>query len=68
MGVAAPLCSSLVALRKHPIFTAPARAALEWVEIVTLVHEGGIIPHIICDEAEKPFNENELSDLTLAVI
>jgi AhpD family alkylhydroperoxidase len=50
-----------------PIYTARERAALAWTEAVTLVTDGHV-PDETFEEARKQFSEQELVDLTVAVV
>ena len=57
----------LDAWREAPFYTEPERAALAWAEAVTKLTEGNV-PDEIYSAARKQFSEEELIDLTLAVI
>lgn len=57
----------LDAWREAPFYTDRERAALAWTEAVTKVSETHV-PDEIYEEAQKQFSEEELIDLTLAVI
>ena len=57
----------VAAWREAPLFTARERAALEWTESVTYLHEGHV-PDEVYRRARKHFAEKELVDLTLAVV
>lgn len=57
----------LDAWRDTPFYTDRERAALAWAEAVTKI-TGGNVPDEIFEEARKQFSEEELIDLTLAVI
>jgi AhpD family alkylhydroperoxidase len=57
----------LDAWRESPVYTDRERAALGWAEAVTLVSETHI-PDDVFAEARKHFNEDELVNLTLAVV
>ncbi len=57
----------LDAWREAPFYTDRERAALSWAEAVTKVTEGHV-PDEIFAEARKQFSEEEMIDLTLAVI
>ena len=57
----------LDAWREAPFYTERERAALAWAEAVTKVTEGRV-PDDIYEEARQGFSEEELIDLTLAVI
>jgi AhpD family alkylhydroperoxidase len=58
---------SLDAWRECPYYTDRERAALEWTEAVTLVTDGHV-PDEIYDRVRAVFKENELADLTVAVV
>jgi AhpD family alkylhydroperoxidase len=55
------------AWRECPFYTARERAALAWTESVTLITEGHV-PDDVYDEARAQFSEEELVNLTLAII
>jgi AhpD family alkylhydroperoxidase len=55
------------AWREAPFYTGRERAALAWAEAVTQVTEGHV-PDEVYEEARQQFSEEELIDLTLAVI
>ena len=57
----------LDAWRETPLYTERERAALEWTEAVTRVADGHV-PDAVFASARNHFNEEELLDLTLAVI
>ncbi|HYI76300.1 MAG TPA: carboxymuconolactone decarboxylase family protein [Chryseolinea sp.] len=57
----------LEAWREAPFYTDRERAALGWAEAVTKV-AGGNVPDVVYDETIKYFSEEELIDLTIAVI
>lgn len=57
----------LDAWREAPFYTDRERAALAWAEAVTKI-AGGNVPNEVYDEARKQFSEEELIDLTIAVI
>jgi AhpD family alkylhydroperoxidase len=57
----------LAAWREAPFYSDRERAALGWAEAVTKVN-GGHVPDDVYDEALKHFSEEELIDLTIAVI
>ncbi|HUJ09880.1 MAG TPA: carboxymuconolactone decarboxylase family protein [Verrucomicrobiae bacterium] len=57
----------LDAWRESPSYTDRERAALAWAEAVTLVTDGHV-PDEVFEEARSQFNEEELSNLTLAVV
>lgn len=57
----------LDAWREAPFYTDRERAALAWAEAVTLVAESHV-PDEVYEEARKQFNEQELIDLTMAVV
>jgi AhpD family alkylhydroperoxidase len=50
-----------------PVFTARERAALAWVEAVTLITDGHV-PDDLYEEAREHFSEKELVDLTAAIV
>lgn len=58
---------ALNAWRETPFFTNRERAALEWVEAVTLIANGPV-PDAVYEEAKQHFSEEELVNLTLAII
>lgn len=57
----------LDAWREAPFYTDRERSALEWAEAVTKVTEG-FVPDSVYEEARKQFSEEELIDLTMAII
>ena len=57
----------LDAWRESPFYTEPERAALAWAEAVTLVREGHV-PDEVFEQARAQFTEEELANLTLAVV
>ena len=57
----------LDAWRESPYYTDCERAALAWAEAVTLVTEGRV-PDEVFEEAHRHFNDEELANLTLAVV
>ena len=57
----------LDAWRESPFYTERERAALAWAEAVTLVREGHV-PDEVYEQARAQFGEEELSNLTLAVV
>src|SRR5215211_3402621 len=57
----------LDAWREAPFYTERERAALAWAEAVTLVTEGHV-PDEVYEQARAEFNEEELVNLTLAVV
>ena len=57
----------LDAWREAPMFTDRERAALAWTEAVTLITEGHV-PDDVYANAREQFSEEELVNLTLAVI
>lgn len=58
---------ALNAWRETPFFTDRERAALAWTEAVTLVHQGHV-PDEVYEEARAQFSEEELVNLTMAVV
>jgi AhpD family alkylhydroperoxidase len=57
----------LDAWREAPFYSDRERAALAWTEALTLV-TGGHVPDAAYDEARAQFGEEELVNLTMAVI
>ena len=57
----------LDAWRESPFYTERERAALAWAEAVTLVNEGHV-PDDVYEQARAEFGEEELVNLTLAVV
>src|SRR5215216_5028198 len=57
----------LDAWRESPFYTERERAALAWAEAVTLVTEGHV-PDEVYEQARAVFSEEELVNLTLAVV
>ena len=57
----------LDAWRESPYYTDRECAALAWAEAVTLVTEGRV-PDEVFKEAHRHFNDDELANLTLAVV
>jgi AhpD family alkylhydroperoxidase len=57
----------LAAWRDAPLYSDRERAALAWAEAVTKIN-GGDVPDEIYEQASAEFSEEELIDLTLAVI
>src|SRR5215831_18787317 len=57
----------LNAWRETPFYTDRERAALAWTEAVTLVSETHV-PDDVYEEARRYFTEEELVNLTLAVV
>ncbi len=57
----------LDAWREAPLYTARERAALEWVEAITLVSMGHI-PDAAFEAVRKQFSEKEIVDLTAAAV
>lgn len=53
--------------RETPYYTPRERAALEWTEVVTRISEHGV-PDEVYASARKEFGEEELVELTMAVI
>ena len=58
---------ALNAWRETPFFTDRERAALEWTEAVTLISSGHA-PDEIYDQVRRRFTEEELANLTLAIV
>lgn len=57
----------LSAWREAPFYTSRERAALEWVENLTTLGKEGVTDEIY-QLAKKQFSEQELIDLTMAVV
>ena len=57
----------LDAWEESPFYTERERAALAWTEAVTLVAQGHV-PDAVYDQARAHFSEQELANLTLAVV
>jgi AhpD family alkylhydroperoxidase len=57
----------LNAWREAPFYSARERAALEWVEAITLVAQGHV-PDEAFETVRKQFSEKEIVDLTLAAL
>ena len=57
----------LNAWREAPFYSDPERAALAWAEAVTLVTEGHV-RDAVYEQARSQFTEEELLNLTLAVV
>ena len=53
----------LDAWRETPFYTDPERAALAWIEAITLVSQTHV-PDAAYEEVRKHFNEKEIVDLT----
>jgi AhpD family alkylhydroperoxidase len=58
---------SLDAWREAPYYTERERAALAWAEAVTNITNGHV-PDAVYEDARQHFSEQELADLTLAVV
>jgi AhpD family alkylhydroperoxidase len=58
---------ALNAWRETPFFSDRERAALAWTEALTLVSEGHV-PNAVYEEARQHFTEEELVNLSLAII
>jgi len=57
----------LDAWRESPVYTARERAALRWTEAVTRLSEGTVSDEDFA-EARREFTEEELAQLTLAIV
>jgi AhpD family alkylhydroperoxidase len=57
----------LDAWRESPVYTDRERAALAWTDAVTLI-TAGHVPDEVFGEAREQFSEEELANLTLAVV
>ena len=58
---------ALNAWRETPFYTERERAALDWTEAVTLVSEGHV-PDEVFERVRAHFSEEELMNLTMAVV
>jgi AhpD family alkylhydroperoxidase len=58
---------ALSAWRETPFYTPRERAALAWTEALTLVAEGHV-PDAAWEEARTEFSEEELMNLTMAIV
>lgn len=58
---------ALNAWRETPFYSERERAALAWTEAVTLIANGHV-PDEVYEPVRQQFNEQELADLTLAVV
>jgi AhpD family alkylhydroperoxidase len=57
----------LDAWRESPFYTERERAALTWTEALTLITQGHV-PDPVYEVARAHFNEQELANLTLAIV
>jgi len=57
----------LDAWRETPYYTDRERAALAWIEALTLIREGHVEDEVF-EEARKVFNEQELVDLSMLAV
>jgi AhpD family alkylhydroperoxidase len=57
----------LAAWREAPVYTARERAALDWTDSLTLVHDTHV-PDDVYQHARSQFSEEELVALSLAVV
>jgi AhpD family alkylhydroperoxidase len=57
----------LDAWRETPYYTDRERAALAWIEALTLIREGHVEDEVF-EEAKKVFNEQELVDLSMLAV
>jgi AhpD family alkylhydroperoxidase len=57
----------LDAWRESPFYSARERAALAWAEAVTLIRDGHVSDEVYV-QAREEFSEEELANLTLAVV
>jgi AhpD family alkylhydroperoxidase len=67
MGESEQRLYMISAWREADLYTQRERAALAWAESVTKITEG-FVPDDVYEEARKSFSEEELIDLTMAVI
>ena len=58
---------ALSAWREAPFYSPRERAALLWTEELTLIAQGHV-PDAVYEEARQHFSEQELVDLTLAIV
>ena len=58
---------TLSAWRETPFFTDRERAALAWTEVITLINTSHA-PDEVFEEARKEFTEEELVNLTVAIV
>lgn len=58
---------ALTAWRETPFYTERERAALAWTEAVTLIINGPV-PDALYEEVRQHFTEEDLVNLTLAVV
>jgi AhpD family alkylhydroperoxidase len=58
---------ALSAWRETPFFSDRERAGLAWTEAVTLISEGHV-PDAVYEEAKQHFSDEELVNLTMAVV
>jgi len=58
---------ALNAWRETPFYTERERAALAWTEAVTLISNGHV-PDAVYEEVRQHFSEEELVNLTLAIV
>jgi len=66
-GETAQRLYSLDAWRETPYYNERERAALAWSEAVTNIHDGHV-PDEVFEQARTQFDEQQLADLTLAVV
>jgi AhpD family alkylhydroperoxidase len=57
----------LDAWRETPLYTPKERAALEWIEAVTLL-TAGHVPDEVFKTVREQFSEKEIVDLTVAIV
>ena len=57
----------LNAWRESPFYSARERAALAWTEALTLITQGHV-PDAVYEQARDEFDEQELANLTLAIV
>jgi AhpD family alkylhydroperoxidase len=57
----------LDAWEESPYYSERERAALAWIEAVTNVREGHV-PDAVFEQVRKSFSDQELADLTLAIV
>ena len=67
LGIPADKLHMVAVWREAPIFSARERAALAWTEALTLITEGHV-PDEVYEQARAQFSEEELANLTLAIV
>jgi alkylhydroperoxidase family enzyme len=67
LGLSADKLNLVVVWREAPQFSARERAALAWTEALTLINDGHV-PDAVYAQALAQFSEEELANLSLAVV